>query len=63
MRMPENFIRCPKCDEANFKKEEFVLLDKGNYDRNPPVYEELRSTMRYNCKSCGHLIGEEVWVN
>ena len=63
MMMREDFIRCEKCDEANFKKEEYVLIDKANFNRKPPVYEELRKTIRYNCKNCGNLLGEETWIN
>lgn len=59
MNLYEEFLRCPKCDNAQFKKETIYTINKHAFNEHNRRVEETPDLILYNCTKCNHLLKQE----
>lgn len=61
MLLHEEFVRCPVCNEANFRKNTFVQLNKDAYGNTSKERKLVmhKTIVEYVCRKCGEVMGTE----
>lgn len=61
MLLYEEFVRCPDCGEANFRKNEYTQLNKEAYGKTLKERKLMphKTVIEYVCCGCGKLMGAE----
>lgn len=58
MILNEDFLRCPICENAYFRKNTFVLIKKNSFEGEKNKIVEYKNINEYVCSKCGNMIGE-----
>lgn len=61
MILHEDFVRCPDCGVADFRKNEYTQLNKEAYGKSISERKLVphKTTIEYVCRGCGRLMGNE----